>query len=310
MEFNYHKVCEDDAQWAKPILLGANRVSCEYAFANIYMWSHIYHTEIADDNGVLVARSKSPDEPDTSPYSYLFPVGNGDKAATVGKMLDEARKDKRTIQIFSVNEEDKAWLEENFKGVFKFEFSRDECDYVYSSEGLANLSGKKYQKKRNHVLRFLKENPNFSVEDITDDNIDEVRGFNNEWMRLYDNFEDEGKRKEHEAVDLVLKHYKKLGVKGCLIRTGGRIVAFSYGSPISDSVFCTHVEKALYDVNGAYNIINREFARRFCGGYKYINREDDVGSEGLRTAKLSYKPEFLEQKYIATLKGEKTECFV
>lgn len=310
MEFDYHRVCEQDAEWAKPILLSANRISCEYAFANIYMWSHIYHTVIADDNGVLIARSLSPDEPETSPYSYLFPVGKGDIAASVSKMLKEAKADNRAVQIFSVSEADKAWLEENFKGVFKFEFSRDECDYVYSAEGLANLSGKKYQKKRNHVLRFLRENPDYVLEQITDENIQQVRRFNNEWMRLYDNSENEGKKKEHEAVDLVLKHYKKLGVKGCVIKTGGKIAAFSYGSPISDSVFCTHVEKALYDVNGAYNIINREFARLFCGGYKFINREDDVGSEGLRTAKLSYKPEFLEQKYIATLKGADTKCFV
>ena len=78
-------------------------------------------------------------------------------------------------------------------------------------------------------------------------------------------------------------------------------MAFSFGSAINGRVFDTHVEKALYDVNGAYNIINREMARAFCAGYEFINREDDVGEEGLRAAKLSYNPARLEEKWIATL---------
>ena len=93
------------------------------------------------------------------------------------------------------------------------------------------------------------------------------------------------------------------------IRADGKIIAFSYGSPVSGRVFDVHVEKALYDVNGAYNIINREFARRFCGDYQWINREDDVSEEGLRKAKLSYNPAFLQEKFCADLLGGETGCF-
>ena len=94
-----------------------------------------------------------------------------------------------------------------------------------------------------------------------------------------------------------LKHFFELELSGGLIRADGKIIAFSYGSPVSGRVFDVHVEKALYDVNGAYNIINREFARRFCGDYQWINREDDAADKGLRTSKLQYGPARLAPKY-------------
>ncbi|MEG2770500.1 MAG: phosphatidylglycerol lysyltransferase domain-containing protein, partial [Oscillospiraceae bacterium] len=241
---------------------------------------------------------------------YLYPVGNGDRVKAINEMMAETKAIGRALQIYSVSKTDKEWMEENFKDVFEFEYSRDECDYVYASEALQNLQGKKMQKKRNHVAKFLKQNPDFVTEKITKENISEVIAFDNKWAKLTDNVGDKGIAKEHKAVDLVLENYFKLPLEGCLIRVDEKIIAFSYGSAISDKVFCTHVEKALYEVEGAYNIINREFARLFCKDYLYINREDDVGSEGLRKAKLSYKPEFLEEKYIAVLKGRKTECFV
>ena len=100
---------------------------------------------------------------------------------------------------------------------------------------------------------------------------------------------------------MVFDHYTELPIEGGYITAGGRIVAYSFGSAINDRIFDTNVEKALYEVNGAYNIINREMARQVCAGYEMINREDDVGSEGLRKAKLSYNPIIIEPKYRAVL---------
>ncbi|MEG0804775.1 MAG: phosphatidylglycerol lysyltransferase domain-containing protein, partial [Pygmaiobacter sp.] len=102
----------------------------------------------------------------------------------------------------------------------------------------------------------------------------------------------------------VLDHFFELGLVGGLLRDEGKTLAFCYGSKISDSVLCTHVEKAYHDVNGAYAVINREFARMFGTQFTYINREDDLGEEGLRKAKLSYRPAVLEKKYFAVLKTE------
>lgn len=310
MSFDYHRVTVEDAKWTRPILLAADKVSCEYAFANIFMWSHIYHTKIALYDGLLIARYEAPDQYAGSPYSYLFPAGKGEMVNAIEKIVEEAAAEDRPFQIFSISEREKSWMEKTFPERFEFVMSRDETDYIYESAALRDLSGKKLQKKRNHVSRFIRENPDYTVEDLCDENLAQVIAFNNEWANLYDNRGDEGIAEEHKAVELVLRHYKELGLCGCLLRIKGKVVAFSYGSPVSASVFDTHVEKALYEVNGAYNMINREFARRFCQNYAYINREDDVGSEGLREAKLSYHPAFLECKYIATLKGMKTKWFI
>ena len=108
-------------------------------------------------------------------------------------------------------------------------------------------------------------------------------------------------RDEACAVRSALDHYISLGLDGGLIRAGGRIVAFSMGERISSDTYLVHIEKAFSDVQGAYAIINQKFAERHCGDVLYINREDDSGQEGLRKAKLSYRPVFMAEKYSARL---------
>ncbi len=151
------------------------------------------------------------------------------------------------------------------------------------------------------MSRFIRENPDWEFHAITEESLPLVRQFNREWAALADNKDDPGIQMEHEAIEMVFDHYTELPIEGGYITAGGRIVAYSFGSAINDRIFDTNVEKALYEVNGAYNIINREMARQVCAGYEMINREDDVGSEGLRKAKLSYNPIIIEPKYRAVL---------
>lgn len=101
-----------------------------------------------------------------------------------------------------------------------------------------------------------------------------------------------------------LRLFKELHLKGGLLRAGGKVVAFTLGEPVCDDTFIVHIEKAYADVRGAYPLINQQFLEHEVSGYKYVNREDDTGEEGLRTAKLSYHPVFMVEKGIATLKGE------
>lgn len=295
----FHEVTAEDSQWAGPLLRQSGYASCEYAFVTIFMWAHIYHTKIARFEDWVIARSEG-----RHSYHYLFPAGRGDERAALEAIRADAEADGKRLVFFSVSPEAKARMEAYFPGEYTFTANRADYDYLYRAGDLANLAGKKFQKKRNHVSRFLKENPDWQFLPITDEAMPAIRQFNNEWCQLYDNRDDAGIAAEHRAIERVFRHYDELGLKGGYITAGGRIVAFSFGSAINDKVFDTHVEKALYDVNGAYNIINREMARAFCTGYEYINREDDVGEEGLRTAKLSYNPERLEEKWIATLASQ------
>lgn len=296
MEF--HEVTAADGAWAGPLLRQSGYASCEYAFVNIFMWAHVYHTRIARFEDWVIARSEG-----RHSYHYLFPAGRGDEAAALRAIRQDAEAAGKRLVIFSVSPEAKERMEGYFPGQYEFSAARANSDYLYRAADLANLPGKKYQKKRNHLSRFLKENPDWQFLPITPEVMPAIRQFNDAWCRLYDNRDDAGIAAEHRAIERVFRHYDELRLRGGYVTAGGRIVAFSFGSEINASVFDVHVEKALYDVNGAYTIINREMARAFGTGYEYINREDDVGEEGLRAAKLSYHPARMEEKWIAVLKG-------
>lgn len=102
------------------------------------------------------------------------------------------------------------------------------------------------------------------------------------------------------AVRNCFENFLALGLRGGLLRVDGRVVAYTMGLPLNSDTFIVHIEKAFSDVAGAYPMINREFAAHNCADFKYVNREDDVGDEGLRRAKLSYKPAILLEKFIVT----------
>ena len=291
---DFHPVTAADGLWAQPLLWQSGYASCEFSFVNIFMWSHVYHTRIARFENRVIARSEN-----EGAYHYLYPAGSGDERAALAAILRDAEEAGRRLVLFSVPPDAVPRLEGWFPGVFRFEDARDDYDYLYDPRELAELPGRKFQKKRNLCSRFERDNPDWQFRPLTPDALPAVRRFNNAWCRLYDNRDDAGIAAEHRAIELVFRHYGELGLKGGYITAGGRIVAFSFGSAINAEVFDTHVEKALYDVTGAYNIINREMARAFCGGCRWINREDDVGEEGLRQAKLSYNPARLEPKWLA-----------
>ena len=174
--------------------------------------------------------------------------------------------------MHGVTPEGIAYLNEVYPGKFTYEASRDDFDYIYSSRDLIDLSGKKYHGKRNHISYF-KKNFDWQYERITPENIEECRRMNEEWEALNSERKPEEIATEQRAVNHAFNHFWELGLVGGLIRTQDGVVA--------------------------YPIINNEFARNELSGYRYINREEDTGDEGLRKAKLSYYPEILLEKHLA-----------
>ena len=111
---------------------------------------------------------------------------------------------------------------------------------------------------------------------------------------------------ERKSMIFALNHFKELNLLGGAIRIDHKLVAFTFGSPINQDTFGVHVEKADTDYEGAYSIINQEFASRIPEQYVYVNREEDLGIPGLRKAKLSYNPTILLPK-AAVIKKIKSE---
>jgi hypothetical protein len=174
-------------------------------------------------------------------------------------------------------------------------------DYIYESHKLMTLSGKKLAAKRNHINAFEAEGEHYT-EPICKDNIKKLFEFNDKWCQGFCNDRESSLYSEMCAVRLGLENFDELGFSGLVLYKNGNICGYSYGEPINADTFCVHVEKADAEVRGAYQMINREFAKAYCSEYEYINREDDAGDEGLRRAKLSYYPTQVGKKFKAVYK--------
>lgn len=294
----FHQVTAEDGLWARPLLEQTHYRTCEFAFANIFMWAKQYGTLIGRTDDFVMARNVG-----RTHHHFLYPAGHGDLKTVIELCLDDSAEGGKNPLIYSIPKTEVPRVEELFPGLFRFGTDRNNDDYLYLASDLAQLPGKAYQKKRNHVSRFEKEHPFYKFEVITQENLHLAKEFNRIWGNMYDDG-DRSLMGEHDAIDRTLDHFFELELKGGLLRDEEKPLAFCYGSKISDEVLCTHVEKAYHDVNGAYAVINREFAKAYGDAFTYINREDDLGEEGLRKAKLSYRPALLEQKFYAVLKTE------
>ncbi len=278
-------------------------MNCELTFANFFLWHENYGTRYAIVKDMLVFIS----ERGGRRYAAM-PIGEGDKKAVLKELAKEFKKDGFEFQLNCISKEMFEQIEEMFPGCFSIEYERDYADYIYSTEKLAYLKGKKLHGKRNHIANFKKNN-NWVYEDITDENTEECMKMADEWRLVNGCEHDEEKSAELCVTKNALKYRKELGLIGGLIRADGRVVAFTLGERAGGNAFNIHIEKAFNDIQGAYPIINQQFVEHNLMGYDYVNREEDVGSEGLRKAKLSYYPDILLEKGFTTLTEEGRKYF-
>ena len=144
--------------------------------------------------------------------------------------------------------------------------------------------------------KFQKTYPDWKYESISDENVEDCFQMALKWRNANDVDEDDEKHAEMAVSMNSLRLYKELGLRGGLLRVNGEVAAFSLGEPVCDDTIVVHIEKARTDIEGAYSMINQQFVIHETEGFTYINREDDVGEEGLRKAKLSYHPVFMVEK--------------
>lgn len=284
-----------DKPQADQILRNQAERTCDYSFGNIYIWRHFYQTTIAFQNGFLLIHSTFRGRP-----CYIYPAGGDDKRRAVRLLLDDAKERGEKFLFSGVTPGMKDELEALFPGKFVFTPVRDYYDYIYRAADLIALPGRKYHGKRNHIVRFQRLG-DWRYEPVDETNLAECDAMNDEWCQKNGGCVEEGKRAEFCAIKQTFRHYAELGFKGGLLRLDGRVVAFSIGEQLNADTFVTHFEKAFDDIEGAYPAVNREFADHFCSHYEYVNREEDLGLEGLRRAKLSYQPAILLEKSLAEL---------
>lgn len=287
---------EDKAVYDRYLLDGTER-GCEYSFANLYLWGRQKAT-LLHDHMVLFSQFNR-----RSVYPY--PVGSGDKKPVLDAIIEDSKKRGIPCRITGLSADSKQILDNLYPGMFRIHCDRDGFDYVYDINDLADLPGKKFQRKRNHNHQFQHAYPDYTVEPLSEDNLPRVREMLDKWYK--DKLEgnpDSDYHMEQTAISKALRHYKELGMEGLVLLDGEEVLAVTFGSRLSDNTFDVHFEKARWDVNGAYTAINYEFARYIRDKYpeiQFLNREDDMGLEGLRIAKQRYYPHHMVEKYWACL---------
>lgn len=284
--FDFHQPTMNDFDWLKAVLGQAQPMSCEYALSNLIGWSSHYGAQIASIENCLVAKIVKNEV-------FGFPKGDNWKAALVAL---KQRYEFPSFYGLTVEEKDR--LEKAFPGEYVFYPSRNSFDYIYRVSDLAMLAGKKYHSKRNHISYF-KNNYNWSYEELSQENIDDCIRMNEKWYMLNVDKDPEGIEAERRVLEFSFENFEKFAFVGGVLRVDGEVVAFTFGEQLNDNVFVTHFEKAFSSIRGAYPMINNQFALNTLKDYEFVNREDDLGSEGLRKAKLSYYPEILLEKYTA-----------
>lgn len=290
-EFDFRPPQLSDREWAVKLLAESDFRGCLYTFGNNYVWRNAYNAEICRFEDFYLL--KNTDHTSGTPR-FLYPSGSGDIRRLIPALKNYCRELNIPL-LMTANAECTAVLKSLYPDVSAVA-DRDGFDYVYNSSDLAELKGKRYHSKRNHLNRFYEND--WSFEPITAHNIPECRDVLAKWLKSGE--PDEEKSVEADVVSESLDYFTDLNYTGGLLRVNGEAQAFTFGEPSAADTFVVHAEKALLNYQGAYTAVNCEFAKTLADRFAYINREEDTGSEGLRKAKLSYHPAFLEEKYLIT----------
>lgn len=289
----YKLVTIEDKDWVDSIFKECNRRGNEYTFANLFDWSKPMNIKIAkfEDNIIFKHFQKS--------SVYSCPIGNGNLPEAIRMILKESHDNNEKLQLVNMDEFDAKILEEHFPGQFSISEKRSDFDYIYESSDLSQLAGKKYHGKRNHISKFLKLYPDWRYEAIDENNISTAKKMSEVWYNRALITKEKSIELERQAVNNAFQYYFQMDLTGGILFVGNDPVAYTFGSPSCSDTIVVHAEKALIEYECAYTMVNCEFAKSVASDYKYINREDDMGLEGLRIAKLSYRPSFFYKRFIA-----------
>jgi hypothetical protein len=276
--------------------------ACDFSFSNMWAWAVKFKTMFAVKQSTLFLRFN---ETDGHTY-YMLPIGKMPLNDALEEIREETKRLNAPFLMKGVTPRMIESIEEAMPNVFDYMHDRSNDEYLYLSEKLIQLTGKKLQSKRNHINRFKKEHPDWEYYPVTthEEAMDCLQMLK-EWESNRDS-PDEDHLLEYDfaATELMLQNLEYLNLKAGAIRVNGKIVAFSVGERLTDDTFVVHVEKAFGEINGAYTIINQQFIEHEAAGYTYVNREEDLGLDALRKAKLSYYPDILLQEHFVKLKLE------
>jgi uncharacterized protein len=290
--FDFKPLTLEDKQifdkYLKPYIFS----TCEYSFTNMFIWRKALDIQYCIISDTLIIKKMD----FNGDYHFMQPVGY--KADNLNELMEELSKYRSNNNMRYLFKDIETPFMEEVKNLldesFTIEEDRDNFDYIYESSKLISLSGKKLHSKKNHYNNFIKNN-SFYTSKIDESNIEACIKAACEWCKQNDC---KGYLKyELKAIKELLVNSNKLDLIGMAVYVDDILSAFTIGEKIKDSMAIIHIEKAIADINGLYAFINKTFVETCFSDVPFINREQDMGKEGLRKAKLSYQPFKLEQKY-------------
>ncbi len=299
MDIPFKPITINEKELITSYTIPGNYMNCDLSFANICSWQFLYDTEFAVVDDFLLIRFWIEEK---KRNAYMIPMGRGDIRPYIDLLEADSLHLGHPLCLLGITSDAKNVLETAMPGKFVYIPERDYSDYIYLREELATLRGKRFQSKRNHINNFNKQY-DYRYVPINEKLVPECLELECRWYEANrSDADDEALRDERESMIFALRHFRELGLSGGGICVDNTIVAFSFGSPINHNTFGVHVEKANVNYEGAYAVINKEFASHIPDQYLYINREEDLGLPGLRKAKLSYNPVIILEKSAAIKK--------
>lgn len=289
MEF--HRLTISDKESLQAVTLVSGRRNCNFTFANLIGWQFWFNTEVCIAGDCVVFRFNM-----ESRRAYMLCTAGVPPQHLLELLCEDAATVGTHLLLMNLEDDVAAAVERMMPGRVVVKPRRNQYDYIYLRQELAEMKGKSLKAKRNHVNKFLLEHPGFSYCDLTPSLFEECRQVEGQWRDRVSGGSHEYNimaNAELRAMETVFSHWDALGMRGGCIYAEGRMVAFTYGSAVTHDTFDVCVEKADRTVDGAFNIINQQFAVHLPEQYVYINREEDMGLEGLRKSKQSYHPHFL-----------------
>ncbi len=289
---------KDKAIFDKYLPDGIER-GCEFTFSNLYAWGNQAFAEVSGHIALFSQFGKY--------RIYPYPIGEGDKRTVIDALIEDSAERGIPLVISGVTVEGVKTLEALYPGKFEFKYNDGSYDYVYEIDALATLKGRKLHGKRGHIKKFEEAHPDYKTEEMSENALPRVKKFVDLWYkkRAEEGLDDYGLEKE--AISKALDAFVPLSLDGIILSVGDEIAAVTLGSIMTEDTFDVQYEKALWNTQGAYPTVNREFARFIKKKYpdiKYLDREEDMGIEGLRKAKESYQPHHRIIKCKAIFRGD------
>lgn len=267
----------------------------EMTFTNFFAWRYYYkfrYKVIAGLLCIIAAPGK------IEPFA-MMPLGDINEENFA--LAYEELKDYFTERVWKLcfrklTRNDLEYIRKYITSDDKIIYDRDNSDYLYYTEELINLRGKKYDGKRNHINKFKKQHE-FEYVPLECHLLDECSRIMEEWCREKNCSCQEGDYCERSANLELLRNFRTLGCKGALIKVDGDFEAFTVGETLNDNTAVIHIEKAKNSIDGLFTLINQQFLEHEWSDMTYVNREQDLGLEGMRRAKLSYHPVSIVEKF-------------